>query len=180
MKGKFRANSEILQNTLKASEPYAVITVSTTGLDNAEFDRHEAVRVCVQEFVWSDTIKQYEEGLSFDRMVKCSEEALQKAIEGADKYDVFVNGGIDREAYIRGESVSEKTEFAEAFTDFMKGLQSETLFIANNAEHVNRYLEKAGCNEPLLDKLKQGKLLDQTHLTKDYFTEKGVPSKNSL
>lgn len=180
MKGKFNANSEILQNTLKAAEPYAVITVSTTGLDNAEFNGHEPVRVCVQEFVWDDAVKQYKEGLSFDRMVKCSEEALQKAIEGADRYDVFVNGGIDREAYIRGEGVLDKTEFANVFTEFMKGLQNETLLIANNAGHVNHYLEKTDCNEPVLDKLKQGKLLDQIHLTKDYFTEKGVQAKSSL
>ncbi|MCM1223744.1 MAG: hypothetical protein NC548_55765 [Lachnospiraceae bacterium] len=180
MKGKFNANSEILQNTLKSAEPYAVITVSTTGLDNADFDGHEPIRVCVQEFVWSDTIKQYEEGLSFDRMVKCSEEALQKAVENADSYDVFANGGIDREAYIRGEGVSDRAEFARSFTDFMKGLQSETLLITNGAGHVNHYLEKVNCNKPVLDKLKQGRLLDQTHLTKDYFTEKGISAKSSL
>lgn len=140
MKSNFYAapNLMMLEETLKKHEPYAVINVSTTGLDNSEFDKHSPTRVCVQEYIWNEKTKKYEEGLAFDKMVKCGDEALQKALE-PNAYDVFENGGIDREAYIKGENVLEQAEFAKAYSDFMESLKKETMLIANGAGFAKHY-----------------------------------------
>lgn len=177
MKSNFYAapNLMMLEETLKKHEPYAVINVSTTGLDNSEFDKHSPTRVCVQEYVWDDKTKKYEEGLAFDKMVKCGDEALQKALE-PNAYDVFENGGIDREAYIKGENVLEQAEFAKAYSDFMESLKKETMLIANGASFAKHYLDKIECGDSLQDKIDNYKLLDQTHLTKEYFTKNNVSS----
>lgn len=182
MKSNFYAapNLMMLEETLKDHEPYAVINVSTTGLDNSEFDKHSPTRVCVQEYVWNESSKRYDEGLSFDKTVKCNDEALQKALE-PNAYDVFENGGIDREAYIKGEGVLEQAEFAKAYSDFMESLKKETMLIANGASFAKHYLDKIGCGDSLQNKIDNYKLLDQTHLTREYFAKNNISSsKNTL
>lgn len=177
MKSNFYAapNLMMLEETLKSHEPYAVINVSTTGLDNSDFDKHMPTRVCVQEYVWNDEIKQYENGLTFDKMVKCGEEALQRALQ-SDSYDVFANGGIDREKYISGKDVLEQTDFAKKYLDFMESLKNDTMLIANNASFIKTYLDKIECGDSIQNKIDDFKLLDQTHLTREYFAVNEVTS----
>ena len=85
MKGKFEAtHAELLrfEEILKDHEPYMAIAISSTGINKrgSDFTGHQPTRVCVQEYVYSEESKEYVEGITFDRLVKCSPEALQYAL----------------------------------------------------------------------------------------------------
>ena len=186
VKGRFTPNKNLmmLESALQEHQPYAMLNVSTTGLDGYgkdAFKGHEPTRVVVQEYIYDEQLRKYQESRTFDEIMKCSPEALQEAIANADKeggYDVFANGGIDCEAYTKGEGTLERQEFAEKFNGFMQGLLSETVIIANNAEHCQKYLEKVDCGAELAEKAKQHKLISQDDLTQEYFVEHQIEEIN--
>lgn len=124
MKGKFYAPAELMQldETLKEHQPYAALVVSTTGLDNSEFSEHSPTRVCMKQYEWDEPTKFYRESINFDKMVQAPQEAVLAALKEAEKengYDVFKNGGIDKEAYVKGEGVLSVDDFKKEF-DRMK------------------------------------------------------------
>lgn len=182
-------NLSVLESTLQNKEPYAVINVSTTGIDRGNSKIHEPIRVVVKEYEYDDTIKDYVERMSFDKQVKCSPEALQSAVDNLSSYDVFSNGGIDLEAYKRGENVYEKEDFVKQLGDFLKSFEDkDTLVIANGTDFAKKYLNKlspTGKDSPALffdKKEEQSRLLNQPDLTKEYLLYKNntIPAKATL
>ena len=83
-------NLKKLEETMKEHKPFAVMAMSTSGVD-AEA---EPIRAVVQEYVFNDELKTYEKGIGFDEMVKCSQEQLDKMLTD-EHYDYFGNAGID-------------------------------------------------------------------------------------
>ena len=96
MKGKFYASGDLkqLESTLKEHEPYAVLVVSTTGIDKEnEFEGHFPTRVVMKQFEFDDETKSYQSGFTFDKLVQAPQEAIQEALKNESSYDVFANGG---------------------------------------------------------------------------------------
>lgn len=174
MKGKFTANADYLRTdeTLKAHKPYLVLAVSSTGINNKDFGEHRPIKVCLQEYVYDDTIKGYAEGMQFEKLIKCSEEALQYALAHADTYDVFKNDNIDKAAYQRGENVLSVEDFKKEFTDFMHGISEDEVIIANNASFCISMLKSIDCDEPLVQAKENRRLLDQPKITRAFLYDK--------
>ena len=53
-----------LEETMKRHEPFAVMAMSTSGIDMDA----EPVRVVVQEYVFNEELKRYETGIGFDKL----------------------------------------------------------------------------------------------------------------
>ena len=84
MKGKFYASGDLkqLESTLKEHEPYAVLVVSTTGIDKEnEFEGHFPTRVVMKQFEFDDETKSYQSGFTFDKLVQAPQEAIQEALK---------------------------------------------------------------------------------------------------
>lgn len=184
MKGKFFAPTSLMQleETLKEHKPYAALVVSTTGLDNGSFSDHYPTRVCLKQFEWDMETKSYKEAINFDKMVKAPQSAIDEAIENAGSYDAFANGGIDRDAYQKGTGVLSAPEFQKEFHTAMEALrQDNTILIINGTEKfAEQYLGKIGCQADLENAAANGKLLEQTRLTQEYFQKKGISGKADL
>ena len=173
MKGKFSVQINLLQldETLEARKPYAIISVSTTGLDKQE-PIHEPTRVVIKEYVFDDETQQYKEGFVFDKLVKCSQKALDAALSDTS-YDVFENGNIDKEQYISGIGVLSKEDFKAEFDNYLESLMSNTLLIGNNTDFCKKYLNKIDCH---IDRFTA---IDQIALTGEYFKKVGYVSRSS-
>lgn len=92
MKGKFYASGDLkqLESTLKEHEPYAVLVVSTTGIDKEnEFEGHFPTRVVMKQFEFDDETKSYQSGFTFDKLVQAPQEAIQEALKNESSYDVL-------------------------------------------------------------------------------------------
>ncbi len=176
MKGTFQKNiyTMKLDETLKEHQPYAALVVSTTGLDNKDFSDHSPTRVVLKQFEYDNELKAYKESFAFDKMVKASDEAVKKALENND-YDVFANGGIDKNAYQMGEGVLTQKDFKAEFDRVLEAIKSDkTLLIVNNLEHAIKYLDKINCAEELKAMSSGHTAIDQVSLTKEYLkTGKG-------
>lgn len=172
MKGNFSLDNLLqlanLEKTLSNHEPYVVMSISATGVNDATFSEHYPTRVTAQEYVYDDEVKNYVKGVRvFDEMVKCSEESLQHALNS--NYDVFVSSGIDREAYIRGENVLSISDFQKQFGLFMSGTKENTKIITNNTDFCIQVLDKVNCGDMLREAQANHTLLDQPTLTAEYF-----------
>lgn len=182
-------NLMALKNTLETQDPYAVLVVSTTGINSKSgFDKHSPTRVQVTEFEFDDEMKQYAPTVTFDKLVAADIEAVNLAIERAEKgeYDAFGNAEIDVESYkaqienpnfvVSDESkkVLSQEEFKEKFTYLMQALVDEgTTLIANGYKHAQENLEKIGCGEELQELYEDGKVIDQPSLGGEYLHSKG-------
>lgn len=177
MKGKFTAypNLMMIEQTLKEKQDYCLLTVSTTGIQDDDCP----TRVCMQTYKYDEEIKGYKEGFAFDQLVKATPESVQRAYERAENggYDVFANAGIDRESYIAGNSVLPPEAFESAFHSYMKSLDENTLMIANNTEHCEKFLDKVGCGKDIEAKEDEGKCLCQNSLTYEYFSKNDISLK---
>lgn len=186
MKGKFYAPAELMQldETLKEHQPYAALVVSTTGLDNSEFAEHSPTRVCMKQYEWDEPTKFYRESIAFDKMVQAPQEAVLAALKEAEKeggYDVFKNGGIDKESYVKGEGVLSVEDFKKEFDRMINAVkESNATLIMNNSSHAETYLDKIGCADTIRELREQGKTLDQTRLTQEYFQKEGISGKTTL
>lgn len=184
MKGKFYAPSSLMQldETLKEHKPYAALVVSTTGLDSNAFSDHSPTRVCLKQFDWNEETKSYKEAFSFDKMVKAPQAAVDEAIKNAGSYDAFANGGIDRDAYQRGENVLSQEDFRKEFASVIAALKQDdsVLIINGTRSFAEQYLGKIGCADGISDLAASGKLLEQTRLTQEYFQKEGISGRADL
>lgn len=172
MKGKFSLDNQLqlanLEKTLSNHDPYVVMSISATGVNDATFSEHYPTRVTAQEYVYDEDVKNYVQGVrAFDEMVKCSEASLQHALNSS--YDVFKSSGIDREAYIRGDNVLSVEEFQKQFGIFMSGTRDNTKIITNNTDFCIAVLDKVNCGDMLREAQANHTLLDQPTLTAEYF-----------
>lgn len=191
MKGNFEVsiNQMLLDETLKAKRPYAVLVVSTTGLDDKEFDKNSPTRVQLVQYEFDSELRQYSESIKFDHLVAADIEAVNRAIEKAKNgdYDVFANAEIDVENYksqienpklsekvSRDEKVLSQADFKKSFSFAMQSLlETNTTVIANGYEHTQTYLDKIGCGEELKGLMSGGKVIDQPALSGEYFKSIG-------
>lgn len=182
MKGRFLALTQLtqLEETMRQQEAYAVLVVSTTGLDDNDFNEHSPIRVVLKSFEFDNQTGAYQPAVTFDRMVQAPQTAISKALE-SESYDAFANGGIDREAYLRGENVASLEDFQKEFKLAIAAIhESGATLIGNNSSFCVKYLEKIGCSEELNAMQKENKLLDQTRLTSEYFQLHGIKGTNNL
>lgn len=176
MKGNFEVTNEDLlrlQVTLKHHEPFITVGISGTGLNDREFSGHQPTRVFLQEYIYDKDNKEYTPGIRFDKLVQCSPEALDRALKNTE-YDVFANGGIDRDAYMRGENVFPVEQFKKEFTEFLNAVSPETRFITNSTSYCTQMLNSIGCGEEWGKLEKRGYVLDQPTLTRAFFKEHGL------
>lgn len=177
MKGKFIAYNNLMRinEHLTDKNNFVTYAVSTTGLDNDEFSEHLPTRVVMQEYVYDKETLTYKKGVCFDKQVECSPEALQYALNNASEYDVFANAGIDVADYVNSTNVLSVGDFINQYNTFIKGLVYNTLFIANNDKHCDRYLGKLDCeNEKLIKIQDHFQVLNQIEVTREFFAEKGI------
>lgn len=183
MKGKFIAHINLMQveAVLKEHQPYAALVVSTTGLDNNSFSEHSPTRVVLKEFEYDEELKSYKETISFDKMVKAPQSAIDKAIANADNYDVFANGGIDKDKYIAGADVLSVDDFQKEFSSVISALKEDgaTLIINGDRKFAETYLGKIGCANGISELADNGKVVEQTRMTQEYFQKTGVVSKTA-
>lgn len=173
-------NLKKLEETMKEHKPFAVMAMSTSGVD-AEA---EPIRAVVQEYVFNDELKTYEKGIGFDEMVKCSQEQLDKMLTD-EHYDYFGNAGIDKDAYIRGEGVLSKEDFSKSYTSFMKALEQdgkELLIINGGATFAEGQLAKVSpeAQQTIKDKALDRTAISQTSLTSEYFRRHDIHEKVTL
>lgn len=183
MKGNFKANPYLMMlgDTLKEKDALVFINVSTTGIDNADCMLHSPTRVCVQEYSFDEEIGAYVPKLTFDKMVQATPEGIKYAMDNAEKYDVFKNGGINARDYLNGTNVLSVEDFQKEFHFFMESFNlDDTLIIANNTDFCINYLNKIGCGTELDNANKVDRAIDQTKLTTEYLSEKGVGGRKTL
>ena len=189
MKSDFHVDKNLMQlsEALEAKAPYAVLVVSTTGLDNKDFDKHSPTRVQLYEYEFDDEIMQYTASISFNKIVAADIEAVERAIAGADKYDAFASAEIDAEKYKaqiqnpdlsadvpEDQRVISQDEFKKQFVYAMTALEHDgTTLIVNGLEHSQKYLAKIECAEQLDSIIKAGKAIDQPTLGGEYLTSHG-------
>ncbi len=189
MKSDFHVDKNLMQlsEALEAKAPYAVLVVSTTGLDNKDFDKHSPTRVQLYEYEFDDEIMQYTASISFNKIVAADIEAVERAIAGADKYDAFASAEIDAEKYKaqiqnpdlsadvpEDQRVLSQDEFKKQFVYAMTALEHDgTTLIVNGLEHSQKYLAKIECAEQLDSIIKAGKAIDQPTLGGEYLTSHG-------
>ena len=180
MKGNFYFPVELktIDRQIKEHKPFAAVTLSTTGLDNASFKDHAPIRLVIKEYKYNEEFKEYEvTENSFDKIVKCPRTALENAIEQADKggYDIFYHSGINRNDYINDVNVSSEDEFKRDFELYLDGVGKETLFVINGGyDFLLHYLEKDGCGDRVRQLKTDKQVCDLLSLSKQYFAEKGI------
>lgn len=188
MKGSFTKNDTnitLLEDTLKKHEPYAVLAVSTTGLNNKDFNEHCPTRVVLEEYEYNAELQNYVKNpaLSMDMQVMASQEAIAIAEAGLEKYDVFKGAGIELEDYKTGKGVASQEEFAQAFISHTKALSDENavLIINGGLSFAKPYLNQLGELSTALDEMNlKGLVVNQTDLTQEYFDKKGIEGKAKL
>lgn len=169
-----------LSVALQEQKPYMVLSVCSTGVNNSDFQGNQPTRVFIQEYVYSTERQEYLKGMTFDKMVKCSPEALDYALKNKS-VDVFANGGINKDDYINGKNVMEVSDFKTAFSAFLEGAAEGTLFIANGSAFCNAMLASIDCSDEFEELIKNQQVLDQRALTTAYFTQHTIsPQKTTL
>ena len=183
MKGKFIAHTNLMQveTALKEHKPYAALVVSTTGLDSIGFSEHSPTRVVLKEFEYDEDLKSYKSTIGFDKMVKAPQSAIDKALENIDNYDVFANGGIDKDKYIAGENVLSVSDFQKEFASVISAFKEDgaTLIINGDRKFAETYLGKIGCADGIIELAEAGKVVEQTRMTQEYFQRNGITSKTA-
>lgn len=176
-------NSDLvrLSITLKERKPYMVFAIVSTGVNNDEFQGNQPTRVYIQEYVFNEERQEYCRGMTFDKMVKCSPEALDFALKNQSNYDAFANGGINKDDYINGINVMEVSDFKTAFSAFVDGAAEGTLYIANGVSFCETMLSNIDCAEKFSELVRNQKVLDQRALTVAYFKQHTIsPKKTTL
>lgn len=193
MKSDFHVDKNLMQleEVLSAKDPYAILVVSTTGLDNKDCDKHSPTRVQLVQYEFDDELKQYGQSITFNKLVAADIEAVNYAIETAKNggYDTFASAEIDPVSYKNqvenpdlgknggipaDQKVFTQEEFKQAFEYAMQGLMHEnTTIIANGYEHSQKYLAKIGCGEQLQQMQEKGKVIDQPHLGGEFLNRHG-------
>lgn len=176
-----------LEETLAAHEPYAVMTISTSGL--AKDETGELMRAVVQEYGYDNDLKQYVRGNTFDEKVAVSPEALNAAYdgelkyresEGKEGYPYFTRAGIDYNEYMRGENVRSKDEFTKDFSFFMEsmkqGKEDMLLVCTSGTELTQTMLNKVSpeAELPLSEKVKNRTVVSEVRLAKEFFQKTGT------
>lgn len=182
MQGTFYAPVNLMQleDTLREHKPYATLIVSTTGLDNDTFVEHSPTRVVLTQYEYDEQLKAYKEGFAFDELVQAPQSAVDRAIANTE-YDAFANGGIDREAYLRGVDVLRVDAFQKEFARAISAVQeSGALLIANNISHTEHYLAKINCDTGIVALKESERLVDQTRLTPEYMQKNGIHGSTTL
>lgn len=184
MKGNFYAPQNLLQleETLKEKEPYSVLVVSTTGLDNANFSEHSPIRVSLSQFEFNNETRQYDKSIEFDNLVQAPQVAIDKAIENEASYDIFKNSAIDKEAYLRGDNVLSQEAFKKEFDRIISVIKEDKgiLILNGGMEHCEKFLDKIGCADGLRELDKANRTISQTDLTSEYLKVQGVSGKATL
>lgn len=169
---EYDTSLNLIKDMIKKKEPYTVLAVSTTGLDNKDFDGHMPTKICLAEYTFDDKVKQYRQnGILFNKMVDCGQQAFDKAIENKEQYDVFAHGGIDIEDYKKNKMSVD--EFKKELDSVVKASKDGQL-IVNNADFCKKYLDKIGCGQFIDEKDKENKLIDQMNLTKEILSKRGI------
>lgn len=173
-------NLKKLEETMKEHKPFAIMAMSTSGIDSEA----EPIRAVVQEYTYDEELHRYQQGMSFDRMVQCSPEQLDKMLTSKE-YDYFGNAGIDKDAYVRGEGVLSKEDFSKEFTFYMKALEQDekTLLIINGgASFAEGQLAKVSpeAKQAISDKAADRTAVSQTTLTGEYFKRHDIHAKLTL
>ena len=183
-----------VEDKTKTKAGYAVLALSSTGLNSQLVRIHDPIRITIQEFVYDSAQNKYVEGGCFDRFIKCSKQALDAARKNKDEYDIFAKGGIDEEAYIRGDNVYPPNVVKKDLIAYLSNLDPSIQYmIGNNMPYIREFLNKININiqeyndganivSRYLTKGKEIPLLNQTSLTYFYFN-KYAPNKeraNSL
>lgn len=170
-----------LSITLKEQKPYIILSVSSTGINNKDFQNNQPMRVYMQEFVYDESRQEYTRGMTFDKLIKCSSEALDNALKNESCFDVFTYSGVNKDDYINGINVLEVSDFRMAFNSFIDGAATGTCFIANGLPFCISMLESIDCADRLLELVNTQQSLDQRALTKAYFKQHTIsPKKTTL
>jgi len=185
MKSKFYVPVQLLtlEEQLKRQEPFASLVISTTGLDNKDFDEHSPIRVCIKEYQYNKQVGEYEEAeTKFDKFIAANREALERAVAEADKdggYDTFEYCGVDRDAYIKGENVLEAEDFKREFETYCEYLKkNNTLLVVNGGySFAEKYLGKIECDTVIGELRDNDKVCDLLALSKQYFEDNKLPFK---
>lgn len=183
MKGKFEVpNTSLLRlkDSLSEHKPYIIMIVSSTGIDRSgEYTGHQPTRVFVQEYVYDNKLEDYTKSITFDKLVRCSQEALDVALSNISNYDVFAKAGIDKDAYLKGDNVIEPDEFRKEFSRYMSGVEEGAVVVANNTSFCISMLDKIECADELKVLASEKRILDQPTLSKAYLKEHGIDSQRS-
>lgn len=192
MKSSFNIPTELwtLEEQLKAKQPYAVIIVNTTGVDDKTFAENYPTRVTVKEFTFNAEVGEYEESsFKFDKLVDCGKEARNFAItransedeEGKKGYDAFEDAGIDKDEYIKGTKVLEQEAFKTEFERYLAALQDhKAMLITNGGTQFSiDYLKKIDCEKQLVEMRNNGKMIGSTPIAQQYRTAHDISAKIS-
>lgn len=198
MKDNFHVDKSLMQlsEVLSEHDPYAVLVVSTTGLDNKDCDKHSPTRVQLVQFEFDNELKQYTESISFNKLVAADIEAVNAAVASAEAggYDALKNAEIDVASYKmqiedpttsadvpENQIVLRPEEFRKSFEYAMTAIQHDnTTLIVNGFEHSQKYLDKIGCADQLTEIAKAGKTLDQPSISGEYMSSHGLADKKSV
>lgn len=170
-----------LEETIKNHNPFLIVNVGVTGVDNAEYANNKPIRVMVREYQYSENSKCYEDVMTFDRIIKYEDNAFNEYLSNP-KSDIFALNGIDKAEYENGGvNVVSSDKFCKEFNDLlMSYFKTDIQVISNNAETNIKYLEKIGCAETVKDFANQGNVLDLPKVAKEYITKNasGMSAKN--
>lgn len=184
MKGNFAVSVNLmkLEEQLTEHKPYATLAVSTTGIDNSNFDGHYPTRVSLRVLEYDNQTGVYADKFHFDKMVMATPEAIAEAKKNKDNYDVFAHAGISEEDYLEGNLALSPAEFKKEFEPYILTLQEDqTLLIANGGlSFVDKYLGKIDCSNDIDNLAKNNLVLDQTAVTREYFAQKNISDEYFL
>lgn len=170
-----------LEETIKNHNPFLIVNVGVTGVDNAEYANNKPIRVMVREYQYSENSKCYEDVMTFDRIIKYEDNAFNEYLSNP-KSDIFALNGIDKAEYENGGvNVVSSDKFCKEFNDLlMSYFKTDIQVISNDAETNIKYLEKIGCAETVKDFANQGNVLDLPKVAKEYITKNasGMSAKN--
>lgn len=170
-----------LEETIKKHNPFLIVNVGVTGVDNAEYANNMPIRVMVKEYQYSENSKCYEDVMTFDRIIKYEDKAFNEYLSNP-KRDIFALNGIDKLEYENGGvNVVSSDKFCKEFNDLlMSYFKTDIQVISNDAETNIKYLEKIGCAETVKDFANQGNVLDLPKVAKEYITRNtsGTSAKN--
>lgn len=170
-----------LEETIKKHNPFLIVNVGVTGVDNAEYAKNMPIRVMVKEYQYSENSKCYEDVMTFDRIIKYEDKAFNEYLSNP-KRDIFALNGIDKLEYENGGvNVVSSDKFCKEFNDLlMSYFKTDIQVISNDAETNIKYLEKIGCAETVKDFANQGNVLDLPKVAKEYITRNtsGTSAKN--
>lgn len=170
-----------LEETIKNHNPFLIVNVGVTGVDNAEYANNMPIRVMVKEYQYSENSKCYEDVMTFDRIIKYEDKDFNEYLSNP-KRDIFALNGIDKSEYENnGANVISPDKFCKEFNDLlMSYFKTDIQVISNDAETNIKYLEKIGCAETVKDFANQGNVLDLPKVAKEYITRNtsGTSVKN--